>query len=64
MAECPASGQSGTEMKKNAGAGNSPVPRNKYPVRFRNAPVPDWDVSCRTADAGMPKPSYVIMFCK
>ncbi len=41
ISDCPASGQSGTGMKKNAYARISPVPESGDPVRYRNAPVRD-----------------------
>ncbi len=47
-----ASSQSGTGMNKTSDAGTSPVPEEGDPVRYRNAPVPDWDPGCRNADAG------------
>ncbi len=54
LPDCPASGQSGTGTKKNAGVGTSPVPEIADPVRCQNATVTvaDWDVGCRNADAG------------
>ncbi len=54
ISDCPASSQSGTGMNKSADAGISPVPKYGDPVRYRNAPVPDWDTGCR--NAGMPMP--------
>jgi hypothetical protein len=51
MPDCPASGQSVTRMSKNADAKTSPVPEKGDPVRYRNAPVPDWDTGCKNADA-------------
>ncbi len=44
MPECPASGQSGTWLKRNADVGTSPVPEK--------VSVSDWDDRCRSADAG------------
>ncbi len=50
------SSQSGTGMNRNADYVTSPVPELGDPVRFRNAPLPefsgtDWDTGCRNADA-------------
>ncbi len=52
MSDCPQSSQSGTGMNKKSDAGTSRVPEQGDPIRYRNAPVPDWDTGCRNADAG------------
>ncbi len=44
--------QSGTRMKINSDAGTILVPKKGDPVRYRNAPVADWDDWCRNTDAG------------
>ncbi len=45
--------QYGTRMNKNADAASSPEPVWGNPVRYWNAPVPDWDAGCqKNANAG------------
>jgi hypothetical protein len=50
--KCFGCGQSGTGSNKNSDAGTSSVPEKEDPVRYLNAPVPDWDTGCQNADAG------------
>ncbi len=51
MPDGPASGHSGTGMKKRDEAVTSTVLEYGDPVRYRNDPVRDWDFECRIADA-------------
>ncbi len=52
MPDCPSPCQSGTGMKKNADAWTSVFPEEGERVRYRNAPVEDWEVGFRNADVG------------
>jgi hypothetical protein len=53
MPDCPASGQSGTGLKKTNDAGTGPVPDYAHTVRHFFSPVPDENSGCRNADAGV-----------
>jgi hypothetical protein len=64
IANCPASGQSGTEMNKNAEARTSSVPEKGDPqsgtrmLRYWNE-RPDAGMPMPAASASIPMPSYV-----
>ncbi len=51
MPDCPVFSQSRTGMNKIADAGTRGT-GVRDPVRYRNAPEPDWDTGCRNAYAG------------
>jgi hypothetical protein len=63
MPDCPASGQSGSGVKRSADAGTCPVPNKETQSRYRTEMMND-GMSIPAASALIPMPNYAMRITK